>query len=129
MSDNSPSNSEKASVDFEVLLRLKEETWDGEEDLVPELIEAFLDEVPDKCLDLEKQVLAGNAMEVRKQAHYMRSSTSNLGAQKMTTMCAGLEKMAHAGSLEGADKVVRLLNEEVVLVRAGFEKYLAQQAS
>lgn len=128
MSDNSPADSAE-SVDFEVLLRLKEQTWDGEEDLVPELIEAFLEEVPENCVELEQLVSAGDAVEVRKKAHYMRSSTSNLGANKMTAMCAGLEKMAHAGSLEGADDVVRRLNAELSLVRAGFERYLTQQAS
>lgn len=124
MSDNSTLD----SVDFDVLLRLKEQTWDGEEDLVPELIEAFLDEVPGNCVDLVELVASGHTDEVRKKAHYLRSSTSNLGALRMTEMCTGLEKMAHAGSLDGADDMVRLLNEEVHLVRAGFERYLAEQA-
>ncbi len=116
------------AVDFEVLLRLKEQTFDGEMDLVPELIDAFMEEVPGACEELKQLVSSGDVMAVRKKAHHMRSSTSNLGASRMTAMCTGLEAMARDGSLDGAEEIVERLNDEVVAVEASFERYLAQQS-
>ena len=112
------------AVDGAVLERLREETVDGESDLVPELIEAFLEEVPDSCKALGVSVSAGDAAEVRRRAHHLRSSTSNLGAVGMTELCKQLEELARTGSLTGAEELARGLATEVDRVERYFKRYL-----
>ena len=128
MSKQAITDEASEAVDFEVLLRLKEQTFDGEVDLVPELIDAFLEEVPGECQDLQALVSAGDITGVRKTAHHMRSSTSNLGANRMTQMCARLEEMARGGSLNGAEAIVSHISREMSEVKASFERYLSNQS-
>lgn len=117
------------AIDFGVLDRLRAETFDGESDLVPELIEAFLADVPPACEALRVRVAAGDAKAVSADAHRLRSSTSNLGAPRMSVLCKQLELMGISEDLTGAVEAVDELNSEVPRVRAAFEEYLRTSAA
>ena len=55
--------------------------------------------------DLHKALQAGNAEEVRMQAHKLRGSSSSLGMEAVLPALSRLERMGEAGELEGAKDV------------------------
>jgi HPt (histidine-containing phosphotransfer) domain-containing protein len=55
------------------------------------------------------------------KSHSLKSSCGNLGAARMTAICARLETIGRAGSVVGAAELVRELEEEFLRVRLALE--------
>lgn len=71
-------------------------------DILPELIEIFETEVGPRLDMVDAAVAQGDAEEVKRLAHGIRGAAGNLGGRRLMEVCAQLEQMASARSLEGA---------------------------
>ena len=90
----------------------------GMGDIIPRLIEIFLDTAP---RDIEKAVAAlrsSQATDLEDAAHKLKGSCSNLGAARLRDLCQQLEKLGRSGSLQSAPELLALVEEEFSRVRA-----------
>jgi two-component system sensor histidine kinase/response regulator len=90
----------------------------GMGDIIPRLIEIFLETAP---RDIEK---AGGALrnsrasDLEDAAHKLKGSCSNLGAARLRDLCQQLEKLGRNGSLQSAPELLASVEEEFSRVRA-----------
>ena len=100
-------------IDRAVLEGLRELQVPGEPDLVAEFIRLFRDETPPLLAALRAGVGQGQADQVKKAAHTLKSSSANLGAHQMATLCAELEQRGRSGALEGTPALLDQLEQEL----------------
>jgi len=58
-----------------------------------EFVRMFVHEAPDLVRKMEQALLAGDADELGKSAHYLRSAALAMGATELVEVCHGLEHM------------------------------------
>ncbi len=85
----------------------------GDPELLQEILEFFMEMVPQQLDDLQAALAAADAATVDLQAHSMKGGASNVGAVRLLAVARDLEALAKAGELEGGD-------EHLVQMRAEF---------
>jgi CheY-like chemotaxis protein/HPt (histidine-containing phosphotransfer) domain-containing protein len=100
-------------IDRAVLEGLRELQVPGEPDLVAEFIRLFRDETPPLLAALRTGVGQGQADQVKKAAHTLKSTSANLGAHQMAALCAELEQRGRSGALEGTPALLAQLEQEL----------------
>ncbi len=117
---------EEDPLDRSVLAGLRGLQEEGEPDILGELIELFLTDVPPQLIALREAAQSGDARSVERIAHTLKGSCGNMGAVRMGAICAELEEMGRSGNLTTASGLVSRLEEELGRVRAAFEEELAK---
>jgi two-component system sensor histidine kinase/response regulator len=112
------------SIDHSVLEGLRELQEEGEPDILKELIELFLEDVPQQLKALRAAGERDDAQSVEQTAHTLKGSCANLGAVKMAAICAELEEIGRSGDLPPAPALISRLEAELGRVRALLEKEL-----
>ncbi len=122
--DDDPTSSDgaEAPLDESVLAGLRELQEEGEPDILNELIEMFLTDVPPQLVGLQEAMEAGDAQSVERIAHTLKGSCGNMGAVKMVALCSELEEIGRFGNLSRAPVLISRLEEEFGHVRAAFEE-------
>jgi two-component system, sensor histidine kinase and response regulator len=90
----------------------------GMGDIIPRLIEIFLETAP---RDIEKAggaLRSSQAADLEDAAHKLKGSCSNLGAARLRDLCQQLEKLGREGSLQNAPELLAAVEEEFGRVRA-----------
>jgi HPt (histidine-containing phosphotransfer) domain-containing protein len=87
------------AVDFSVMASFKDA--DDDSDIVVELIDLFLDDVPQKLERMREAEVLKNVVSVRGVAHGLKGSSASLGADYMATLCNEVE--SSAGNLSDHD--------------------------
>jgi DNA-binding response OmpR family regulator len=120
--------SEEDPLDRSVLAGLRELQEDGEPDLLEELIELFLAEVPSQLVALRKAAEADDAHSVERIAHTLKGSCANMGTVGMETLCTELEEMGRSEELRAAPGLISRLEEKFGRVCALFEEELSKNS-
>jgi HPt (histidine-containing phosphotransfer) domain-containing protein len=110
-----------ASLDQEVLANLRGLPGDADEDLLVELIDLFLQDVPARLVQLHGALVDGQAKLVMQIAHSLKGSSANLGARGMACICGKLEERGRAGSLDGGPGLYGELEHEFARVLRALE--------
>lgn len=95
-------------LDPAVIENLRQLTIPGEPDVLSEVLNLFLQDVPQRVERLRNAFTAGNIQEVRRVAHSLKGSAGNIGAQSMFEACRRIDELddlAAAGPLVGALEV------------------------
>jgi HPt (histidine-containing phosphotransfer) domain-containing protein len=74
----------------------------GGAELVRGMLELFLAQAPERIRALEAAAAAGDASQVEKAAHSLKSSAGNLGALRLQNAAALLELAAGGGFIDTA---------------------------
>jgi two-component system sensor histidine kinase/response regulator len=111
----------EAPLDERALAGLRELQQEGEPDFVKELIELFLSDVPPQLATLREAVRGNDAESVERIAHTLKGSSGNMGAKKMTALCAQLQEAGASRDLAGAPELLERLEEEFGRVRPALE--------
>jgi CheY-like chemotaxis protein len=119
-------DTEEYPLDRSVLARLSELQEEGEPDILRELIELFLTDVPPQLVALRKAMEAGDAHSVGRIAHTLKGSSGNMGATRMTAICSDLEDVGASGDLSAAPELLERLEEESRRVRMALEAKIAR---
>jgi two-component system, sensor histidine kinase and response regulator len=114
------------SVDHSVLKSLRELQEEGEPDVLKELIELFLEDLPPQFKALQEAEEREDAQSVERTAHTLKGSSSNLGAVRMAAICAELEEIGRSGDLATAPALISGLEAELGRVRAVLERELSR---
>jgi two-component system, sensor histidine kinase and response regulator len=115
-------NAEEAAVDRIVLAGLRELQVEGEPDILGELIEMFVADVPSQLVALQEAVEAGDGQAVERIAHTLKGSSGNMGAVGMGALCMELEEMGCLGELAAAPGLIVRLKDEFWRVCAVLEE-------
>ena len=80
--------------------------------LLERLVAAYLEETPGFHQELRNGAQAGNFDQVKFNAHVLKSSSSNLGAVRLSQLCQGLESSAVAQDSAEIDRLIEWLGPE-----------------
>lgn len=98
-----------AAGDPQAIARLHK--WGGDK-LVREMTALFLAQVPERIAAAREGLRELNAAEVERAAHSLKSSCSQLGAARMQTICAEIERLSAAGELNPVPELVDRIESE-----------------
>jgi CheY-like chemotaxis protein/HPt (histidine-containing phosphotransfer) domain-containing protein len=104
-------------VDSSVLERLAE-SMGGDDAFVAELIDQFVTDSPALVAAAHKGLEAGDADEVRRAAHTLKSNAATFGANELADRSNRLEAAAKAGVLEDGPARLEAIDEELGRVHA-----------
>ncbi|HEX9123624.1 MAG TPA: response regulator, partial [Actinomycetota bacterium] len=110
------SDDTEGSIDPAALRRLLE-NMGGDRELVSELVEQFLSDAPGLVAAARRGLEAGDADEVRRAAHTLKSNAATFGANELAERSRRLEASAKQGSLEDEQAQVTGLAEELERVQ------------
>jgi HPt (histidine-containing phosphotransfer) domain-containing protein len=95
-----------------VIESLRQLTPPGEPDVLTEVLQMFLDEVPPRIDRLRNAMTAGNIEEVYRTAHSLKGSAGNIGAERLYGVCKQIDELGRAGNLANLAPFVAALDVE-----------------
>jgi CheY-like chemotaxis protein/HPt (histidine-containing phosphotransfer) domain-containing protein/anti-sigma regulatory factor (Ser/Thr protein kinase) len=87
------------TLDPSVLEAIRALAAPGTPDLLEQVVHLYVQSSPDLMAAIREGCIAGNHEQVRVAAHTLKSSSANLGAQRLAELCKRLELAARAGTL------------------------------
>jgi CheY-like chemotaxis protein len=106
------------AVDASTLAALRDLQGEGQPELLAELIAVYLRDTPPRLAALHEAVARADAEALRRAAHSLKGSSSQIGAVQMARLSADLEHQAGTTDLRGATETLRRLDEAFDRVRA-----------
>ena len=97
-------------------------------DILVELTELFLTDTPPRLDGVNRAITTHDGEEVRHQAHTLKGSCLNLGAPRMATLCAGLERQGRLGRFDEAAETAAELGREFSRVSTLLKSMLGKDA-
>ena len=85
------------ALDRTIINGLKELREPGQPDPLRELIELFLKDTQPRLQQMEAAASSGDLPKLAAATHTLKGSASNLGARRLSSLCATLEKQSKAG--------------------------------
>jgi PAS domain S-box-containing protein len=110
-----------APLDRKVISGLRGLQGEDETDIVAELAGIFLDDARPRISALEEAMLGDDAPAVERLSHTLKGSSANMGARRMSALCARLEDAGASGDLSQGFRLLKRLKEEFVRVDRAFE--------
>jgi CheY-like chemotaxis protein len=105
-------------LDPEVLANLRDL---GDAELLAELAGMFFDDASSRLEELRGAIGTGDAAGVGRVAHTLKGSSGNMGATRMSAICAELQDIGGSGDLSRAAGLLEGLEEEFGRVRPALE--------
>jgi PAS domain S-box-containing protein len=88
----------------------------GDPAFVAELVETFLRGAPALLANLRSAQQTGQAEELRRTAHTLKSNAQTFGAAALAHLCQALESTAKAGAIDDAAQLVARIEDEYARV-------------
>ena len=104
-------------VDLSVLASFEPLQEEGGPDLICELIETLLRDMPQRLVELRKAADGRDGLALKRVAHALKGSSANFGARQMATLSEKLEQRIHDGAVEDASVILNQLSQEFERVR------------
>jgi HPt (histidine-containing phosphotransfer) domain-containing protein len=111
----------EASVDREVLARLRWLRDEDEPDIVAELAGMFLEDARSRLDAVEEALQKGDAPAVERAAHTLKGGSGSMGAKGMSGLCAQLEDVGASGDLSQGSQLLGRIREELGRVERALE--------
>jgi CheY-like chemotaxis protein/HPt (histidine-containing phosphotransfer) domain-containing protein len=86
----------------------------GGDEFLGEVIETFLDDAPTLIATLRRSLEHGDAEELRRAAHSLKSNGQTFGARDFAGLCRQLEERAKRHELDGASGLIDRIEHEYV---------------
>ncbi len=122
----SPAEAEEPILDATVLENFRQLQEPGEPDVVAQLIDLFLRELPDKLAAAQDALTNRDAARLAKAAHTLKGSSANIGARRAARVCLELEQLAKANRLDDAEQTFARLQQEYAYVRDALQRVRAE---
>ncbi|MGK0440692.1 MAG: HPt (histidine-containing phosphotransfer) domain-containing protein [Pseudohongiellaceae bacterium] len=87
-------------------------------DEFPQLIDIFISDSELRINTIAESVTVGDPEAIRRAAHTLKGSASNMGASALTHLCHVLEDLGHEGRTDGAQEMVEEIAKEFSQVKA-----------
>ena len=92
--------------------------FSGDTAFLMQVIDTYLSDAANLLNTIRRAAHGGQADELRRAAHSLKSNSANLGATRLTTLCRELEELGKNGSVAGASDRLAELETEFEKVRA-----------
>jgi HPt (histidine-containing phosphotransfer) domain-containing protein len=92
------------------------------------LIDTFL-AAPNLVSTVRRAVADGDAADLRRAAHTLKSNAATFGADTLAELCRKLEDMAESRTLAGAQELVARVEAEYEQLVSALEKTRARQVT
>ncbi len=92
-----------------------------DEELVRELVEAFIADTPSQVSALQAAFAAGDLVQTERVAHRIKGSAANLSACRLQEVAQVLETTAHEGNGEKAAAIVPLIDAEFLRAKSAMQ--------
>lgn len=86
-----------------------------------DLMDTFFDDTPQLLATIRRSAEAGQAEELRRAAHSLKSNSANFGALALSGMCKELEEIGKSGALANVDGLLAQAEAEYTRVRAALQ--------
>lgn len=113
------------ALDPAVIETLRQLTAPGEPDVLKEVLQLFLEDVPGRIDRLRSAWQAGNAVEVQRAAHSLKGSAGNIGATDLLAVCRLLDDQGKSGNVSDLQGLVTSLDREYARVEAEIHRLIA----
>lgn len=113
------------ALDPAVLDSLRQLTPPGEPDVLKEVLQLFLDDVPARVERLRSAWQGGDAVAVQRAAHSLKGSAGNIGATDLLAVCRQLDDLGRVGDLSNAAPLVTALDAEFARVEAEIKSLIS----
>lgn len=117
--------SELPVLDSAVVSGLRQLTPPGEPDVLAEVLNLFLVEVPPRMDRLRNAWAAGNIEQVHRAAHSLKGSAGTIGARRLYEVCRQLDTRGKSADLAGMATLVDALGAEFDKVEAEIRRLLS----
>ncbi len=107
-------------VDLSILNGFEEAQCDGEPDLIVELIDLYLADVPLQLSAIKDFILKADEVSLKRSAHNLKGSSANLGVISIARLCEELEQIDFTRSLQKTSAYVNHLEQAFARVRRIF---------
>jgi CheY-like chemotaxis protein/HPt (histidine-containing phosphotransfer) domain-containing protein len=97
----------------------------GGDEMLSRLVRMFLDDAASNLSVMRRAVDEGDAAAVKRVAHNLKGSSSNMGAARMAGICSRVQEVGASGDLSSAPPLLVRLATELERVRAALEDELA----
>ena len=114
----------RPALDPAVIESLRQLTPPGEPDVLKEVLQLFLEDVPGRIERLRAAWQAGNAVEVQRSAHSLKGSAGNIGASHLLAVCRQLDDRGKSGDLSNLPGLVASLDAEYDRVAAEIQQLI-----
>ena len=91
-------------------------------DIIVQLIDLYLNELPARLTAVHQAVEHGDASRLARAAHTLKGSSANMGARRVARLCLDLEMQGKAGDLTGAADLAARLDQEIESARQALVK-------
>ena len=116
--------SEDPVLEPAVVSGLRQLTPPGEPDVLAQVLNLFLVEVPPRVDRLRNAWASGNIEEVHRLAHSLKGSAGNIGARRLYDVCRQLDTMSQSDDPAGSAALVDALGVEFGKVEAAIRRLL-----
>ncbi|CAN5813493.1 hypothetical protein BH23ACT11_BH23ACT11_01730 [soil metagenome] len=123
--DDADTADEVEVLDISALEVLRELQEDGKPDIVEELVSLALEGAANNIRDLKTAVAKDDAQAVYRLSHTLRGSSGNIGANRMSQICAALEESARSKDLVNAQELLSRLEREFERVKHSLQTLIA----
>jgi HPt (histidine-containing phosphotransfer) domain-containing protein len=106
------------AVDLDTLNAFEDLQSDDGPDLIVELIDLYVGELPRLVTEICKAVIETDWASLKRAAHALKGSSASLGVRHVAETCAKLERMDSNDSPGTVATLVRLLEYESAMVNA-----------
>jgi len=89
----------------------------GDEDLLREIVRLFLDECPRLIAHIQEAIDAGDTRRLEREAHSLKGSVANFGAEPVVKAALALEVIGRSGNLCDAREGFQQLSRSVEVLR------------
>lgn len=113
-------------IDRAVIDSLLAETG-GDPAFLAELLDVFFTDTPELLTTIDQALATGNALEVRRAAHALKSNSASFGANTLAGLCRELEKRGEYGALDGADGLLRQIEVEYAMTKQALQTIIDTQ--
>jgi CheY-like chemotaxis protein/HPt (histidine-containing phosphotransfer) domain-containing protein len=106
-----------ATLDATTMAALREECLEEGGDLFPQYVNFFQEDATQSLREFEEAEQAGDWHQLQRTAHRLRGGAANFGAHTLMRLCRELEKECTAEESAEVGALLRMLREELALVR------------
>ena len=85
---------------------------DGQPDVVTELIDVYLEDLPGRLASVRDAVAGGEPAAIRSAAHALKGSSASIGAVRLAAVSGELEALGRQGITTGASALLEAITAE-----------------
>jgi signal transduction histidine kinase/CheY-like chemotaxis protein/HPt (histidine-containing phosphotransfer) domain-containing protein len=93
-------------LDLGALARIRKMNVQGQGDFLAELVGFFRDSSPKRIAGMRAAIEKADAASLSRDAHYLKSSSANLGAMELSSLCQRLDELGRSGVFDGASETL-----------------------